>query len=198
MRAGLECASLGLLVCGLSWPAAAAQPADVEALMRLLGRVQRVEVSYQETLQSGLIDTAISTRGRLTYEAPDHIRRISDRDEGFVLDGEQMQLIASGRVLNQLTVSDIPPLRATIGALRATFCGDLDTLSADFRLDYQPGADHWTLDLTPRDTGLSNLFRRIEIIGDGASLGTIAVEEPDGDRRTLRMQLIARDPPGLD
>ncbi|MEA3642912.1 MAG: hypothetical protein VBE63_23650, partial [Lamprobacter sp.] len=92
----------------------AAQPADLEALMALLGRVQRVEVSYQETLESGLINTAISTSGTLVYEAPDQIQRISDQDEGFVLDGDRMQLIANGRVVDELLVSDIAPLEAMV------------------------------------------------------------------------------------
>jgi hypothetical protein len=36
------------------------------------------------------------------------------------------------------------------------------------------------------------------MVGDGATVSTIAMEEPDGDRRTLRMRLLAREPAGLD
>jgi len=188
----------GLWLLGLPQPGAAAQPADVEALMALLGRVQRVEVDYRETVESGLIDTAISTRGRLAYEAPDHISRLSDRGEGFVLDGDHMQLIADGHVVKELEVSDIAPLEAMVGALRATFAGDLATLRADYRLDYRPGNGHWTLDLAPRDSSLSHVFRHIGMVGDGATITTIAMEEPDGDRRTLHMRLLSREPAGLD
>lgn len=185
------------LLC-LALPGIAAQPADLDALMSLLGQVKRVEVSYQETVESALIDTAISTRGRLVYQAPDRIRRISDRQEGFALDGDRMQLIADGRVINELVISGIAPLEAMVGALRATFAGDLPALRADYRLNYQPESAHWVLELAPRGRGLSNLFRGVEIVGDGASITTIAMEEADGDQRTLRMRLLARDPPGLD
>jgi len=182
----------------LPQPGAATQPADVKALMALLRRVRRVEVSYQETVKSGLIDTTISTRGRLVYEAPDHIRRISDRREGFVLDGDHMRLMAGGRVVKELVVSDLAPLEAMVGALRATFSGDLATLRGDYRLDYRPANGHWTLDLEPRGSGLSAMFRHIEMVGDGATITTIVMEEPNGDRRTLRMRLLSREPAGLD
>jgi hypothetical protein len=179
-------------------PAMAAQPADVGALMALLGRVQRVEVSYQETVESGLIDTAISTRGHLVYEAPDRVRRLSDKGEGFVLDGDRMQLVSGGQVVNELVVSDVAPLEAMVGALRATFAGDLAALRADYTLDYRPADDHWTLDLSPRGSDLTDLFRRIHMVGDRATISTIAMEEPDRDRRTLRMRVLAREPAELD
>jgi outer membrane lipoprotein-sorting protein len=187
---------LWLLALPLS--SAAAQPGDVKALMSLLRRVHRVELSYQETVESGLIDTPISTRGRMVYEAPDHIRRISDQNEGFVLDGDRMQLIADGRVVKELVVSDIAPLQAMVGALRATFAGDLVKLRADYRMDYRSARGHWTLALEPRSGGLFAMFRRIEMIGDGATISTIVMDEPNGDRRILHMRMLSREPAKLD
>lgn len=198
LRQPLAWLILGAWLLCLPRAGSAAQPADVEALMALLGRVQRVEVRYQETLESGLISTAISTSGILVYEAPDQIQRISDQDEGFLLDGDRMQLIAGGRVVDELVVSDIAPLEAMVGALRATFAGHLTALRTDYRLDYRHADAHWTLDLRPRRSGLSTLFRRIGMVGDGASIRTITMEEPDGDLRTLRMRLLAREPADLD
>lgn len=186
------------LLLSIPLPAGAAQPADLEALMALLGRVQRVEVSYTETVESGLIDTALSTRGRLVYESPDRIRRISDDNRGFVLEGDRMQLISDGRVVKELAVSDVAQLQAMVGALRATFAGDLESLRRDYRLEYRPGATQWTLGLSPLAQGLSSLYRGIEMLGDRATIGSIVLEESNGDRRTLRMRLLLREPPGLE
>jgi outer membrane lipoprotein-sorting protein len=175
----------------------AAQPPNLEALMALLGRVERVEVDYQETVESGLLETAVSTRGRLLYEAPDRIRRISDRNDGFDLDGERIQLISNGEVVTELVVSDIAPLEAMLGTLRACFAGDLATLRADYKLDYEPGEQHWSLRLEPRSGALSGLFRRVEMRGEGAIVLSIGMLEADGDRRTMRMRLVAREPADL-
>lgn len=202
-RRAAELAALTLLLAGagllgLAPVGEAAQPADVEALMAQLGRVQRVEVDYQETIESGLITAVISTRGQLVYEAPDRIRRLSDRGEGFVLNGERMQLVADGRVVSEVELAGYAPLEAMVGALRAVFAGDLATLRAAYRLDYAPAASHWTLHLAPRGSGLSDVLQRIALVGDGATITTIAIAEPDGDQRTLRMQLRTREPTGLE
>ncbi len=177
---------------------AAGQPVDVQALMHLLGRVDRAEVAYQERVESGLIDTAIGTRGHLLYQAPDRIRRMSDDGDGFVLEGERMQLIRDNQVANELIVSEIEPLAALVGALRATFAGDLAALQANYRLDYGATEQAWTLDLAPRAMALSPLFQRIRIVGNGATIETIEMLEANGDRRTLQMQLLAREPAGLE
>ncbi|WP_296807042.1 LolA-related protein [Thiocapsa sp.] len=189
---------LGLCSACIAIAAAAGQPADVQALMQRLGRVERVEVAYQERVESGLIDTAIGTRGNLVYQTPDRIRRISDDGNGFALVGERMQIIRGNQVVDALLVSEIEPLAALVGALRATFAGDLAALRADYRLDYGTTEQAWTLDLAPRAMALSPLFQRVRIIGDGATIETIEMLEANGDRRTLQMQLLAREPTGLE
>ena len=166
--------------------------------MTLLARVERVEVAYRETIESGLIETAISTRGHLIYTAPDAIRRVSDQGEGFVLDGEKIGVIADGKVVDELDIADVKPLEGMIGALRAIFAGDVTRLRQDYQPDYQAEGHQWTLSLTPRATGLSRLFQLIRITGDGAVIKSIAIHESNGDRRTLRMRLLERTPVALD
>lgn len=197
-RGHAACLALCLSMSYAGTLSAAGQPVDVQALMHLLGRVDRAEVAYQERVESGLIDTAIGTRGHLLYQAPDRIRRMSDDGDGFVLEGERMQLIRDNQVANELIVSEIEPLAALVGALRATFAGDLAALQANYRLDYGATEQAWTLDLAPRAMALSPLFQRIRIVGNGATIETIEMLEANGDRRTLQMQLLAREPAGLE
>jgi outer membrane lipoprotein-sorting protein len=189
---------LGLFSACIATAATAGQPADVQALMQRLGRVERVEVVYQERVESGLIDTAIGTRGNLVYEAPDRIRRISDDGDGFALDRDRIRLIGDGRITGELNVAEIEPLAALVGALRATFAGDLAALQADYRLDYGTTEQAWNLDLAPRGMALSPLFQRIRIIGNGATIETIEMLEANGDRRTMQMRLLMREPAELE
>ncbi len=197
-RGRAACLALCLCLSYAGTLSAAGQPVDVQALMQLLGRVERAEVAYQERVESGLIDTAIGTRGNLVYQAPDRIRRISDDGDGFALEGDRMQLIKGNQVADALDVSEIKPLAALVGALRATFAGDLAALQADYRLHYGTTEQAWTLDLAPRAIALSPLLQRIRIIGDGATIETIEMLEANGDRRTLQMRLLAREPAGLE
>ncbi|MBB1075108.1 hypothetical protein HUU62_11880 [Rhodoferax sp. 4810] len=170
------------------------QPPDVTTLMALLRQVQMVEVQYQETVESSLIHTAISTRGRLIYHTPDRIQRISDQGDGFILTGEQLQLITAHQVIKTLLISDIPPLQLLIGTLRAVFAGDLATLRTQYQLTYTTQLDRWTLALTPRNPTLLPMLQRLLISGDGVNLISLEITEANADRRVLRMQLIARRP----
>ncbi|WP_041446949.1 LolA-related protein [Thiocystis violascens] len=189
---------LYLIVFSIQSVASPSQPVDAQALLNLLGRVERVEVAYQETVESDLIDVPLGTQGRLVYQAPERIHRLSDRGDGFELDGERMRLISDGRVVHELTISDIKPLEAMIGALRATFAGDFATLKANYRLDYQSDREHWILDLGSEGQAFAGLFERMRIVGHGATIETIDILESNGDRRQLRMRLLAREPAGLD
>lgn len=200
-RLSWAAAATGALISALlCFPATAApqQPAHVQALMTMLARVERVEVAYRETVESDLIETIISTRGRLVYTAPDAIRRVSDQGEGFELDGEKIRLIADRKVVDEFDIADIKPLKAMIGALRAIFAGDLARLRQDYQLDYQAEAHQWALSLTPRAIGLASLFQLLRITGDAAVIESIAIHESNGDRRTLRMRLLERTPVALD
>ena len=145
-----------------------------------------------------MIDTVISTRGTLVYESPNHLQRISDKGEGFLLDGRKLALIVDHQVVRELDISDLAPLEAMIGAMSDTFSGDLAALRANYRLEYKQGETHWTLGLIPRNSRLSTVFQRIQIVGNGSAVTSIKVEESDGDQRTLRMQVLARKPAGLD
>ncbi len=167
---------------------------DLAALMELLTGVRWVDLAYQETVQSGLIDIPLSTRGQLVYEAPDRIRRISDSGDGFALDGDRMQLISHGRVARELVVTDIKPLAAMVDALRATFAGDLTALREHYRLDYQADGARWILDLAPLTSAVSSLIQRIRISGDGATIQVIETLERSGDQRRIRMQVLSREP----
>lgn len=176
----------------------AIEPGDIQSLVRLLAKVQQVEVSYREILESGLIDTVISTNGMLFYEAPDHIRQISEQGRGFRIDGNRMQLVNDGQVVQEIKIADIPQLTTLVSTLRAIFAGDLENLKLNYHLDYRPAATWWSLALTPHNHMLSGFLQRIEIIGNGATINSIALHEADGDSRTIIMQILSRKPAILD
>lgn len=184
-----------MIVQGVS---AASEPADLSALMSLLGRVERVEADYTEVVTSDLIATALSQRGQLVYEAPHHLKRISDGGDGFILDGQRMHLVKDHRIAREMDVADVPPLRAMVGALTAIFAGDLDRLRKRHRLDYRPNRGYWELDLRPTGPELRGVIDRLNLIGTGATITQIETTESTGDVRTLRMTLKHRQPPLLE
>lgn len=184
------------LLASLSSVCIADQPPDLEGLARLLGQVERVELDYTESVELDLIEILLTTRGRLIFQAPDRIERISEGGEGFRLVGDALQLIRDAQVVRQLSVADIPPLAQTIGALRATFAGDVPYLRDLFKVTYRPAEDHWRLDLTPKAGPFSSALKRIRIRGNGDLIESIELHESDGDRRILELRLRERLPAG--
>jgi hypothetical protein len=192
----VSCLTLGAAV--LDPTQAAGQPADLGGLMSLLGRVERVEADYRETVTSDLIATTISQRGMLIYQAPDRLERVDDGGNGFVLDGQQLNLINDGQVVRELNVADLPSLQALVGALRAIFAGDLETLRAAYELDYRALNEHWELDLEPIDTDLKMVLGRLHLVGTGATITRIDTTERNGDMRAMYMTLKRRRPAVLN
>ena len=188
-RSALARALCLLAALTLGRAAAGEDPATIEALMATLGQVQRVQAAYTETLESGLLATAISSPGQLEYVAPDRIVKTGAAGEGVEIHGDTIRVIQGGAV-QELAIRDYAPLEALVVALRATFAGDLERLRRDFTLDFGTGDGRWTLLLRPRERTLAAVFERMEISGRGAEITAIEIAEAGGDRR--RMQLETR------
>ena len=173
------------------WPAAAGEdPATIEALMATLGQVQQVEAAYTETIESDLLDTAITTPGHLMYAAPDRIVKTGAQGEEVEISGDTIRVKRDDGV-QEIAIHDYPPLESLVVALRATFCGDLNRLRRDFTLNFWIDHSRWTLVLRPRERSLAAIFKRMEITGHGAEIAAIDIAEAGGDHRRMQMQTLS-------
>ena len=185
------CLALGLVQAAAEPDAGAAM--DLPTLMATLARVQEVEADYVETLESDLLSTVISTRGRLTYRAPDRIDKTGETGEQVRIEGDRV-LVSDARGRHELSVRDYAPLERLVTALRATFAGDLARLRRDYETAFGLVAGGWTLGLRPRERVLAGLIQQVEIAGHGADIERISIAESGGDYRTLRLTVRARRP----
>ena len=173
--------------------AAGEDPGDLETLMAALSQVRQVEADYTETVESGLLATAISTRGRLDYTAPDRILKTGERGEQVEIAGDRVTVREDGSE-HELSIRDYAPLERLVVALRATFAGDLKRLRQDYELDFHTADGGWSLGLRPLDRTLLAAIERIDIAGRGADIDRIVIEESGGDRRSLRLHVLSRRP----
>jgi hypothetical protein len=156
--------------------------------MDVLRQVQQVDADYTEILESDLLSTFISTRGRLVYTAPDHIRKVSEGGEEVEIVGDRLT-IRQGGSERALSIRDYAPLEGLVVALRASLAGDLERLRGDYHLDFQTRDGGWTLNLRPRERPAVAVFERIEFGGRGTLINRMLIEESGGDRRTLHLQV---------
>ncbi len=181
------------LLCLLALPVLGEDLLDMESLMAALAQVQHVEALYTETLVSDLLATAISTRGKLVYTAPDRILKIGEQGESVEIRGDRI-LVRQGAEERALSIGDYAPLERLVAALRATFSGDLARLRQDYTLDFRPQAGRWTLALRPRERAVPAFVEAIEIAGQGVEIDRIDIRESGGDRRSLRLTILSRRP----
>ncbi len=185
---------LGLLPILVLVVAAASQdPRDLEALMAALAEVRQVEADYTETIESALLATVVSTRGRLAYTAPDRILKTGERGEQVEIAGDRVT-VREGGDEREISIRDFAPLERLVVALRATFAGDLKRLREDYEPHFHSAEGRWTLGLRPRDRSVLAAIERIDIAGRGADIDRIVIEESGGDRRSLQLRVLSRVP----
>jgi hypothetical protein len=188
--------ALGLLpVLALAMAVAGEDPRDLEALMVALAGVRQVEADYTETIESALLATVVSTRGRLAYTAPDRILKTGERGEQVEIAGDRVTIRVGGDA-RELSIRDYAPLERLVVALRATFAGDLERLRQDYDPDFRTVDGRWTLRLRPRDRSVLAAIERIVVAGRGAAIERIVIEESGGDRRSLQLHVRSLRPVG--
>lgn len=163
-------------------------PRDLVSLMDALRQVRQVDADYTEIVESDLLTTFISTRGRLVYTAPDRIRKTGEGGEEVEIVGERLT-VRQGGSERALSIRDYAPLERLVVALRASLAGDLERLQSDYHLDFRAWDGGWTLGLRPRERTAGAAFKRIELAGRGTLIDRMMIEESGGDRRTLNLQV---------
>jgi outer membrane lipoprotein-sorting protein len=183
------------VICVLTAPAIASGPEDLDALMALLAGVHSVRASYVETTHLSILEQRLTTRGTISYEAPDRITKQTELEpkQTVRFAGDELQ-VSSGDRVHRLAVADHPALEAFVVGLRATFAGDLGKLREFFHVRYRPVGDGWGLSLSPRDRALQNFFSEIEIRGRGRLVHAVDVRESNGDLRAMRLRVLEIQP----
>lgn len=179
---------LGLAAALLALPAAAGESTrDLSALMAAFARVPAARATYVERKQIALLDVPLRYEGRLTYRAPDYLKKevLSPRAESYEISNGRLTIERDGQ-RRELALNEHPPLLAFIESLRATLAGDLAALQRNYDVVYQPGTRGWDLRLTPR-AQLRNYITGITVHGSDAVIETVEIREASGD--TSRMTI---------
>jgi hypothetical protein len=169
---------------------------DLDVVMQGLAEVRSVRADYVETLEMSLLEQRLTTRGTLSYEAPDRITKTSasDPEQAVRFEGDTLW-VSDGKETRRLSVQDHRALETLVVALRATFAGDLATLREHFHLSFQRADPDWSLELRPREAGLGGPFSSVELRGRGREIRVVRIHEANGDLRSMRLRVIQIDPP---
>ncbi len=162
----------------------------LDRLMRRFAAVRSARARFTEKKYLKMLDRPVESSGTLAYDAPSRLEKLTlaPKRERMLVEADKVTLEMGPKPKQRvLSITDHPLLRAFVESIRATLAGDRATLERFYRVDFGGDATGWRLKLEPSDAKTKSLVRVIRISGSGGEIGTVEVEQSDGDRSVMTM-----------
>jgi hypothetical protein len=168
--------------------ATAAQELQLPDLMRLLAVQKSAKATFTERKFIALLDKPVDSSGELSFTAPDRLekRTLSPKPESLVLEGDRLTIESSGRKI-AISLQSRPEAAAFVESIRGTLAGDLGALEKFYSLELSGSAEHWKLQLVPRQPEMLKIVNRIRIEGRQSAVSLIVFEQADRDRAEMQV-----------
>jgi hypothetical protein len=176
----------GPLICRGAEPAG--DPATFEQLLKLLSEHRHGRVAFTEVQHLSILDQPLHSSGELLYDAPDRLekRTLEPRAEDLLLENGVLMVERNHR-RHSVALRDFPQALPFVESLRATLAGDRIALERYFAVHFSGDLEHWTLELTPAGATVRRNVQRILIVGEHDRIGTVEIDQRDGDSSTLTL-----------
>jgi len=183
----LKIAFLWSLLCH---PAMAGETWGLTQLMASLARVGSVKTTFTESKTMSMLSEPLRSSGTLLYKAPDYLEKrvTSPQLSYFIVAGDDVTIGNAQNQERHVILFQFPALEAFIAALRGTLAGDLKTLKEYYDVDFKGNADHWSLQLAPKDSEMQLYVKKILITGNDGHIAQIDTLEPNNDSSTMTIQ----------
>jgi hypothetical protein len=175
----------------------AAPPWGLEPLMLSLAQVQFASAKFTERKTSPLLSAPLTTRGTLTYTAPDYMRKttLSPMSESFTLNHNRVTMSGGpDGETREFLLAEAPQIGGLVEGIRATLAGDLPTLHRLYEVQLSGGAASWQLLLRPKDPRLARFVQTIMVQGSQDRIDVIDTLSPDGSDSSMSISDIVNTP----
>ena len=154
------------------------------------------EQTFHETYYSGMLMTPSHKEGTLVFFPPDRLEKHVriPTEESFIINGNSLLYENPARKISQtFSLEEYPALAILIQGLRALFNNDKDTLQKFFEISVAGTQSTWTLHLAPiiqnEEDEEEDGVECIHLAGNSTHLHNISIEETNGDRSELQLDL---------
>lgn len=170
-------------------PAWAAGSFDLTQLMQALGQRKSGEAVFVERRHVAMLDQALVSSGKLSFEAPDLFVRetLKPRPERISVNGNTLTIQQGGRT-RSLALDSAPEAGVIVEAIRGTLSGNREALERHFKASVTGNAELWLLELEPRDLRLRGQVQSVRIAGHRGVVREVLVSLPDGDRSVMSIE----------
>jgi outer membrane lipoprotein-sorting protein len=182
-------AAIALMVFTTGHAFAASADDTLGNLMALLAQRRHGVADFTQTQYLAVLKQPQRSEGVLSYDAPDHLeqRTLKPHPQTAVLDHGMLTLTRGSRQ-RTVRLDEYPQLAPLIDSVRATLAGDRQALERRFELRLTGDLDHWQIDLTPRESGLSLGVQQIELNGERDRILQVEVTQAGGDRSLMTIK----------
>jgi len=155
-------------------------------LMAGLAQVKSATASFTERKTMAVLNAPLVASGTLEYRAPDWMRKstTSPMPESFVLDGQQVTMMAEGQT-HVFALGEDPLIGGLTEGILATLAGNLAALNRVYTVRFSGGPTDWQLVLRPRDAGLTRFVAWLCIRGSETRINTIDTASANGDHSEM-------------
>jgi len=139
--------------------------------------------SFIETWSADYLDESLTSRGKLSYKAPDILSKIIE-DPGQVeqhISGNKLSIIRNNET-QTMQLSEEPALAAGIYALRDILSGNYAGLKTHFQTDFKESENNWTLKLTPNNKQAADKIDSIVFSGTNNYILKTHIQYSSGDQ----------------
>lgn len=179
-------------ISALFWVLTAQASFDIDSLMVGLAEHPGGRVEFIEKRYAALLDKPLVSKGEMTYTAPNRLvkRTIEPKAEYMILEGDTLTL---ERGLRKMTIqlASRPEARAFVDSIRSTLSGNRLALEKSYVLQLSGRVDDWKLVLTPKESGISALLKRINISGNGRQIRELEYLQADDDRTVMQIKPVS-------
>jgi len=164
--------------------------------MQMLEGNRGGQALFTETRHVAMLEQALQSSGRLTFEAPDTFVRetLHPRSERVAVTGNQLTLTQGNRV-RVFALDAAPEAAVMIEAIRGTLSGNRQMLERYFKLGVGGEARDWWLELVPLESRLRAQVRTIRVAGGHSHVREVQVLLADGDRSVMSIEPLAASAP---
>jgi len=176
--------------------ARAAGEFDLGALTKVLALARSGEATFTERREVAMLDRALESSGRLSFEAPDTFVRetLKPRREKLAVVGNMLTL-SQGNRSRTIALDSSPEAGVIVEAIRGTLTGNRASLERHFSARVSGNVARWSLDLVPLEARLRGQVSAIRIAGEQSLVREILLVMPDGDRSVMTIQPMASAAP---
>jgi outer membrane lipoprotein-sorting protein len=170
--------------------AAGAKVASLDDLLARFARLQGMSARYREEKRIALLKRPLQSEGSIQFAAPNLLLRRVERPEPAVmlLAGDALQ-IADATGARRIDLQGNPMVRHFVLTFVHVLAGDRAALERLYTLSFTsggaPSAERWRLELTPRRPELARMIERATLIGQGAVVEQMTLQERNGDVTVL-------------